>query len=137
MTSTMKLFNYSRTSTLILLPKLEEKYWDIQPDGFPNTIRWNAGHVYAEADSFLKDADENYEVTRPEYQTFFADGTRHSECEGDVPTTYEIIETLVKQHNYIQSFFKDILNEDADTVRDINKTLFDTKDASLQFHTWH
>src|SRR5690625_5029905 len=89
MMSTMKFFNYSRTSTLILLPKLEEKYWDIQPDGFPNTIRWNAGHVYAEADSFLKDADENYEVTRPEYQTFFADGTRPSEWVGDVPRSEE------------------------------------------------
>src|SRR5699024_7192209 len=137
MTSTMKLFNYSRTSTLILLPKLEAKYWDIQPDGFPNTIRWNAGHVYAEADSFLKDADENYEVTRPEYQTFFADGTRPSEWVGDVTTKDEIIEALVEQDKYIQSFFKDILNEDADKVRDINKTLLIRKDYSHQFDTLH
>src|SRR5699024_12397428 len=57
-----------------------------------------------EADSFLKDADENYEVTRPEYQTFFADGTRPSEWVGDVPTKDEIIEALVEQDKYIQSF---------------------------------
>src|SRR5699024_11288672 len=106
-TSTMKMFNYSRTSIPILLPKLEEKYLDSQLDVFPNTNRWNAGHVYAEADSFLKDADENYEVTRPEYQTFFADGTRPSEWVGDVPTKDEIIEALVEQDKYIQSFFKD------------------------------
>ncbi|HLQ83022.1 MAG TPA: DinB family protein [Pseudogracilibacillus sp.] len=137
MSGTMKMFNYSRTSTLILLPKLEEKYWDIQPEGFPNTIRWNAGHVYAEADAFLKDADKNYEVTRPHYQTFFADGTRPSEWVGDVPTKEEIIEALIEQDKYIQAFFKDKLNEDADVVRDINKTLLDTKDASLQFVTWH
>ncbi|HLR60419.1 MAG TPA: DinB family protein [Pseudogracilibacillus sp.] len=137
MTGTMKMFNYSRTSTLILLPKLEEEYWDIQPDGFPNTIRWNAGHVYAEADAFLKDADENYEVTRPQYQTFFADGTRPSEWVGDVPTKDEIIADLREQDKYIQAFFKDKLNEEADVVRDINKTLLDSKDASLQFVTWH
>lgn len=137
MTGTMKMFNYSRTSTLILLPKLEEEYWDIQPDGFPNTIRWNAGHVYAEADAFLKDADENYEVTRPQYQTFFADGTRPSEWVGDVPTKDEIIADLREQDEYIQAFFKDKLNEEADVVRDINKTLLDSKDASLQFVTWH
>src|SRR5699024_8020690 len=117
--------------------KLEEKYWDIQPDGFPNTIRWNAGHVYAEADSFLKDADENYEVTRPEYQTFFADGTRPSEWVGDVPTKDEIIEALVEQDKYIQSFFTDILNENDYKVRDINKTLLDIKDSFLQFITSH
>lgn len=137
MTGTMKMFNYSRTSTLILLPKLEEEYWDIQPEGFPNTIRWNAGHVYAEADAFLKDADKNYEVTRPEYQTFFADGTRPSEWVGDVPTKDEIIAALIEQDKYIQAFFKEKLTEDADVVRDINKTLLDTKDASLQFVTWH
>ena len=137
MTGTMKMFNYSRTSTLILLPKLEEEYWDIQPDGFPNTIRWNAGHVYAEADAFLKDADKNYEVTRPQYQTFFADGTRTSEWVGDVPTKDEIIADLREQDKYIQAFFKDKLNEEADVVRDINKTLLDSKDASLQFVTWH
>ncbi len=137
MTGTMKMFNYSRTSTLILLPKLEEEYWDIQPEGFPNTIRWNAGHVYAEADAFLKDADKNYEVTRPEYQTFFADGTRPSEWIGDVPTKDEIIAALIEQDKYIQAFFKEKLTEDADVVRDINKTLLDTKDASLQFVTWH
>lgn len=137
MTGTMKMFNYSRTSTLILLPKLEEEYWDIQPEGFPNTIRWNAGHVYAEADAFLKDADKNYEVTRPEYQTFFADGTRPSEWVGDVPTKDEIIAALIEQDKYIQDFFKDKLKEESDVVRDINKTLLDTKDASLQFVTWH
>lgn len=137
MTGTMKMFNYSRTSTLILLPKLEEKYWDLEPEGFPNTIRWNAGHVYAEADAFLKDADENYEVTRPQYQTFFADGTRPSEWVGNVPTKDEIIKDLIEQDKYIQAFFKDKLNEEADVVRDINKTLLDTKDASLQFVTWH
>src|SRR5699024_12774211 len=98
-----------------------------------NMIRWNAGKVYAEAESFLKDADENYVVTRPEYQTFLAEGTRHSEWVGDVPTKDEIIEALVEQDKSIQPFFKDILNEDADKVRDINKTLLDSKDASLQF----
>ncbi len=63
MTGTLKMFNYSRTSTLILLPKLEVEYWDIQPEGFPNTIRWNAGHVYAEADAFLKDAATELLIT--------------------------------------------------------------------------
>lgn len=134
---TMKIFNYSRTSTLILLPKLEEEFWDIQPSGFPNTIRWNAGHIYAEADAFLKDADQSYEVTRPHYQDLFADGTHPNEWQEDIPTKDEIITALKEQDEYIQSFFKDKLRETADMTRDINKTLLDTKDAALQFVTWH
>src|SRR5699024_9086629 len=118
-------------STLILLPKLEEKYWDIQPEGFPNTIRWNAGHVYAEADSFLKDADENYVVTRPEYQTFFADGTRPSEWFGDVQTKDEIIEALVEKIKYIIYLLNDFLNENDNKLRDINKSFIHSKYAFI------
>src|SRR5690625_1001853 len=133
----MKMFKYSRTCTLILLPKLDEAVWDVQPENWPNTIRWHAGHVYAETERFMHDADNDYEITRPHWMDLFLDGTRPSEWVGDIPTKDEIIEALHEQDKYIQSFFKDILNEDADKVRDINKTLLDSKDASLQFVTWH
>ncbi|MFK4997402.1 DinB family protein [Bacillus sp. N9] len=48
----LKLFKYSRTSTLIALSKIDEKKWDEQPAGYPNTVRWNAGHVYITAEDF-------------------------------------------------------------------------------------
>src|SRR5690625_4561434 len=108
---TMKMFKYSRTSTLILLPKLEENLWDIQPDGFPNTIRWNAGHIYVTADDFLTDADETYEVKRPDWFDLFLDGTRPSEWTGDIPSKEEIMEALREQDIYIQRFFENNLQE--------------------------
>lgn len=137
MKSTMKLFKYNRTSTLILLPKLEEELWDIQPDNWPNTIRWNAGHIYAEAEGFMHDADNNYEITHPEWLDLFLDGTRPSEWEGDVPTKAEIIEALREQETRLETFFADKYDNPASHVRDLNGTLLDTVDASLQFITWH
>jgi len=137
MKSTMKLFKYNRTSTLILLPKLEEELWDIQPDNWPNTIRWNAGHIYAEAEGFMHDADNNYVITHPEWLDLFLDGTRPSEWEGDVPTKAEIIEALREQETRLETFFADKYDNPASHVRDLNGTLLDTVDASLQFITWH
>src|SRR5690625_2652786 len=133
----MIMFKYSRTSTLILLPKLEEELWDIQPEGFPNTIRWNAGHVYAEAEGFLHDADNNYEITRPDWMDLFLDGTRPSEWTGDVPSKEEIIEALREQEGRIENFFKDKLQNKASKVRDLNGMKLETVDHALQFITWH
>ena len=133
----MKMFKYSRTSTLILLPKLEEEVWDIQPENFPNTIRWNAGHIYAEAEGFLHDADNNYEVIRPGWMGLFLDGTRPSEWGSDIPTKAEIIDALREQETRIEKFFAGKYHHKADKVRDLNGTLLDTVDSSLQFVTWH
>lgn len=139
MNDSMKMFKYSRTSTLILLPKLEESLWDIQPENWPNTIRWNAGHVYAETERFLHDADNDYEITHPEWMDLFLDGSRPSEWteEDNVPSKNEIIEALKEQEKRIETFFEGKLDNKADKVRDLNGTLLDTVDAALQFVTWH
>src|SRR5699024_6999570 len=79
----MKLIKKLRAMKLIFLKKLDGTIWDIQPENFPNTIRWNAGHVYGEAEKFMHDAANDYEVTRPRWMDLFLDGTRPSEWEGD------------------------------------------------------
>lgn len=134
---TMKMFKYSRTSTLILLNKIEEVFWDTQPKNFPNTIRWNAGHIYAEAEGFLHDADQDYEIIRPDWQELFIDGSRPSEWPEVVPGKDDIVQALVEQETRIEKIFKNKGNNKASKVRDINGLMLETVDASLQFVTWH
>lgn len=133
----IKLFMYSRTSTLILLNKISEDKWDKLPDGYPNNVRWNAGHVYVTADDFLTDADDTYESPHPEWNAFFIDGTRPSEWGDEVPSPSEILQALKVQKEYINEFFTDKLENKASVPRDINGTILDTVNASLQFVTWH
>lgn len=134
---TMRQFRYSRTSTLILLNKIDEDVWDIQPDGFANTVRWNAGHVYSTAEDFLNEADNAYEITLREWHDLFLDGTRPSEWPDKVPSKQEIIETLEVQEERIAKFFKDRLENKASVIRDVNGMKLDTVDAALQFVHWH
>lgn len=131
------MFSYSRTSTIILLKKIDESEWDVQPDGFPNTIRWNAGHIYSTAEDYLTDADSEYKITHPEWDNLFLDGSRPSEWPEDVPTAKEIIEALQEQKVRIENHFKEDLSNKASVVRDINGTLLTTVESSLQFVTWH
>ena len=133
----LKLFTYSRTSTLILLTKINETKWDKQPDGYPNTIRWNAGHVYITAEDYLADADKNYKITHPEWLDLFLDGTSPSDWGDNIPSATEIIEALKEQKSRIVDYFTDNLPNNASVIRDINGTKLDTVDASLQFVTWH
>lgn len=131
------MFKYSRTSTLILLKKIDEDKWDLQPEGFPNTIRWNAGHIYSTAEDYLSSADSEYTVRLPEWGGLFLDGTRPSEWPENVPTKQEIITALEEQQERIFNHFKDRMDLDATEARDINGTLLETVESSLQFVTWH
>src|SRR5699024_7723044 len=111
--------------------------WDIQPENFPNTIRWNPGHVYAAAEKFMNDAADDYEVTRPRWRDFFLDRTRPSEWEGHIPTKDEIIHTKKEQTTRTKTSFKDWMDHPSDDVRDLHGTLLDTPDGALQFLLCH
>lgn len=130
-------FQYARTSTIIGLENIAHDKWDIQPDDFPNTVRWNAGHIYVTADDFLSKADDQYEITRPSWFDYFIDGTRPSEWDENVPEITEIIEALKEQKDYISTHFeKKLANKASETVN-IHALSIDTNDASLQFVVWH
>src|SRR5699024_1955535 len=133
----MRMFTYSRTSTLILLNKIDEDKWDIQPEGFPNTVRWNAGHVFCTAEEYLHDADENYEITHPEWLDLFLDGSRPSEWPEEVPSPVEIKQALKEQDQRIMYYFSDKLSNQVSTLRDVNGWDLETVAASMQFVTWH
>lgn len=133
----MSMFTYSRTSTLILLSKINEEKWDIQPEGFPNTVRWNAGHVFCTAEEYLHDADENYQMTNPEWNDLFLDGSRPSEWPENVPSPTEIKDALKEQDKRIMKYFSEKLVNKASVVRDVNGWDLETVQASMQFVTWH
>lgn len=137
MMHSMTLFKYSRTSTLILLNKIDKSVWDVQPDGFPNNVRWNAGHVYITAEDFLHDADREYKITPIEWKDYFIDGTSPADWDENVPSPEEIIQALKDQEKRIEAFFKEKLAHQASVTRDVNGMALDTVDAALQFVTWH
>ena len=45
-TSLLDQLEFARSQTLALLQEVSEETADRLPEGFRNTIRWNAGHIY-------------------------------------------------------------------------------------------
>lgn len=134
---TLNMFEYSRAALLIALGNTKEGTWDERIEGFPNTIRWNAGHMYITAEDYLSKADHNYEIIHPEWYDFFIDGTSPFKWEKEPPAVEEIMDALKKQGERIIEFFKGKLKNEASETVDIRYLKLDTVDAALQFVTWH
>jgi hypothetical protein len=134
----LNLFKYSRAATLILLSKYPEDKWDVQPEGFPNTIRWNAGHVYITAEDFLHKADHNYKIEPPGWMDLFIDGTHPSQwTDKEVPSPGEIIQALKAQEDRIYTYFNGKQQNKASEDHVIRTLTLDTVESALQFVTWH
>src|SRR5699024_9955176 len=133
----LNLFKYSRAVTLILLSKIDEHKWDVQPENFPNTIRLNAGNVYIIEEYFLNKADHNYKVSPPEWVDLFLDGTRPSEWKDeDVPSVEEIIAALKEQEDRIYHHLNGKQQNKASEDHIIRTLNLNTVEAALQFVTW-
>lgn len=133
----LKMFAYSRTSVLIGLRNIHEDKWDNQPENFPNTIRWNAGHMYVTTEIFLHKADPNYAVIYPQWKSFFINGTRPSDWMKKPPSKNEIIHALEEQKERILTYSHNDLKKVAKEVQTFHALSLDTIEQALQFITWH
>ncbi|MBS4200029.1 DinB family protein [Bacillus sp. FJAT-49732] len=134
---TLKQFQFARTYTIRAMNQINPDKWDIIPNGYSNSIRWNIGHIYVTAEILLNKADQQYEVKNPEWVTFFAPGTRPSKWSSPPPSAEELIEALKKQSRYIDEFFAGKLDNIADESFEIAPHTMDTVEALLQFVIWH
>ncbi|OAH53568.1 MULTISPECIES: DinB family protein [Bacillaceae] len=133
----IKQFGFSRAATIGALQQAPKEKWDEQPDGYSNTIHWNAGHIYFAAEGLLHMADDSYEIERPKWGAMFATGTRPSEWTGDVPEAEEIVKALEQQAGRIEAHFAEKLSAEASNPLTIAGFEMATVEAILQFVTGH
>jgi len=77
---------------------------DVQPNGLPNTIHWQLGHILTAADNFIFGADKQLPAR---YNELFGYGSKPSSWQDDAPSIETLIEQLKKQLEQI----KEIPNE--------------------------
>ncbi|MCW1927669.1 DinB family protein [Bhargavaea beijingensis] len=86
-----------RELTLKCLDDMPEEIAGTVPDGYPNHIHWNFGHIlFIQERLALEVAGEEMELPE-EYRIYFAAGTRPSEWKGAPPTLIDIREALDTQ----------------------------------------
>lgn len=135
---TVQQLYLARGYTLNLLKKADEDAWDRQPEGFSNTIRWNAGHIYNLADYLLSQALESYEVQHREWAGYFKAGTSPSDWLELPPSEEELFAAMKDQGKFISELTDEQLGRAPDTPIEIGKfiTLY-TVDEVLSFLAWH
>ncbi|KRG14584.1 hypothetical protein ACA30_11520 [Virgibacillus soli] len=134
---TLRQFNFSRSSTLRTLEKINENKWGQQPEGFSNTILWNAGHIFAVTEILLSKADSSYTIRQPEWTAFFAPGTSPTDWSVPPPSSKDILEALWDQKTRIREDFFGKTSQPAAESFSIGSHLMDTTSSLIQFATWH
>jgi uncharacterized damage-inducible protein DinB len=125
-------------ATLGQLQKSPEGKWDAQPEGFSNTIRWNAGHIFVSMEGLLQKAVPEYNPVNPEWIPLFVTGSSPSKWEGEPPSNEELLTALKAQPERIADFLEGKLDQTlVEPVQIGNIHTMETLDAVVQFIVWH
>ncbi|CAI6035280.1 DinB family protein [Cohnella sp. JJ-181] len=79
------------------LQAIPEELFDVQPAGFNNTIRWNAGHLVYWMDAYRSLCFSAESLIPPSYASFFNSGTRPADWTGTPPAKEELMERMSRQ----------------------------------------
>lgn len=135
---TLNQLDFTRIYTLGRISQVNEASWDIQPTGFNNTIRWNVGHVYVNAEFFTQKAIPSYEVVHPEWLPLFVPGTKPSEWDMEPPTAEELVSALKEQTERIKAVLENNLSNiliESMSIGSLHE--MKTVQALVQFMVWH
>ena len=135
---TLNQLKFARIYSLGILKTVKEEQWDVQPEGYNNTIRWNAGHIYSSMEAFVKQAVPEYEPVHPEWAVFFARGTKPADWKGDVPTGEELLTALAEQPGRVtEALTGKLSHKFPESLKIGNIHEMATVDAVIQFAVWH
>jgi uncharacterized damage-inducible protein DinB len=92
-------FELTRSNLFKSIEESNEGIFDVQPEGFNNTIHWHIGHILTVGEQFLFGAEG---TLPPRYGELFGYGTRPSEWSGEVPIVESLVEELKNQLSRIK-----------------------------------
>lgn len=98
----------------IVLGKVQgaaEELFDVQPEGFSNTIRWHAGHMVYFMDKFASLSFGSPSAVPGTYEAFFNSGTKPGDWTSAPPSKEELLGLLTEQLARLSELTPDMLEE--------------------------
>lgn len=135
---TLKQLSFTRVYTLGRLKQSKEEAWDVKPNGFNNTIRWNAGHIFVTMETFVQKALPDYAPVNPEWIPLFVTGSSPEGWEGNIPSNEELLVALKEQSARVIEALQDNLDKTLQEPMSIGSWhTMETVEAITQFAVWH
>ncbi|MBB4822868.1 putative damage-inducible protein DinB [Sporosarcina luteola] len=135
--STNAQLEFTRHHTLSRLERAQAAAWDEQPEGFNNTIRWNAGHIYSSMEYFISSILPAYTPVHPEWGALFGTGTNPSEWEGQPPSNEVLLEALKEQPRRVSAVVEGKWDEKLAQAITIGPLTMETVGELVEFVVWH
>lgn len=111
MENSIKQLDMARTFLLMGAEKITEENADIIPEGFPNSLRWQLGHILVSCE-YLVFHQAGEEMKIPEgYNEMFARGTSPKDWTGQPPSVEELKKHLSEQVGRLKETFENRLDE--------------------------
>lgn len=135
---TLGQLNFARIYTQGHLQSVKDEQWDIQPEGFHNTIRWHVGHIFVSMENLVHRGLPEYEVVHPEWAKLFGTGTKPSDWTEAPPTNEQLLSALAEQPARVKEFLTGKLDQQMPDVMSLGKFHdMATVEAVIQFAIWH
>lgn len=119
------------------LQEIPEDRFDVQPAGFNNTIRWNAGHIAYWMDKYTALSFGLPSAIPPRYEALFASGTKPADWTETPPSKEELAEQLAAQLTRISELAPGMLDAELQTPFVMGPFRFETSGELFNFALMH
>ncbi|MFM1655347.1 DinB family protein [Brevibacillus sp. B_LB10_24] len=126
-----------RQITLKQVQAIPEELFDVQPQAFNNTIRWNVGHMLVTVDFFLS-LGFPFSSDLPEtYKGLFNTGTKPANWTDEPPTKEELVQYLSEQLERFSAVSPDMLDQPLKSPIEMGALRFETAGEVFNFAFVH
>ncbi|GGB61626.1 DinB family protein [Fictibacillus barbaricus] len=128
---------FARNITFKVAEGITEENADLIPDGFPNSLRWQLGHIYTSVEGIVFHfANETKNLPR-NYGELFNTGTKPVDWNTTPPTIEEIKSLLSEQVKRVRETFEGRLDEKIANPLPIGPLKLETIGELISFASFH
>lgn len=117
--------------------QISESQMDIQPEGFPNTIRWNVGHMVYWWDKYASLSFGSPSEIPVQYEMLFNSGTKPSDWTVTPPSKNELTEMLTAQLARLSEWTPEMLLQKLQSPYEMGPFQFVTAGELTNFALMH
>ncbi|MEC1377188.1 DinB family protein [Heyndrickxia oleronia] len=126
-----------RHSLIQQVQSIPEELFDIIPEPFTNSIRWNIGHIILSHNYFLSLGQPNISSLPENYTQLFKPGSKPSDWTEVPPTKDELVNYLSNQLSNLSEIASSTFAKHLDTPVEIGPLKLNTFNEVFNFSTIH